>query len=50
MSLLYDKMNLCHTSDRDNLVAYGDCALTNGTKDSDWKEAVTAKLDIEIYA
>jgi len=50
MSLLYDKMSLCHTSDRDNLVAYGDCALTNGTKDSDWKEAVTAKLDIEIYS
>jgi hypothetical protein len=50
MSILYDKMSLCHTSDRDNLVAYGDCAATNGTKDSDWKEAVKAKLDIEIYS
>lgn len=50
MSLLYDKMSLCHTSDRDNLVAYGDCAPTNGTKDADWKDAVTAKLNIEIYA
>ncbi len=50
MSILYDKMSLCHTADRDNLVAYGDCAATNGTQDADWKDAVTAKLGIEIYA
>ena len=42
-------MSLCHTSDRDNLVAFGDCSPTNGTKDADWKDAVTAKLNIEIY-
>ena len=50
MSILYDKMSLCHSADRDNLVAYGDCAATNGTTDSDWKEAVNAKMNIEIYA
>ena len=49
MTLLYEKMSLCHTSDRDNLVAFGDCSATNGTKDADWKDAVTAKLNIEIY-
>ena len=49
MTSLYQKMNFCHTSDRDNLVAYADCAPANGTADSDWSEAVRAKLDIEIY-
>ena len=49
MKLLYDRMQFCHTSDRDNLLAYGECAPTNGTQDFDWRDAVTAKLDIEIY-
>ncbi len=49
MSLLYDRMHYCHTADRDNLLAYGECAAANGTADFDWRDAVTAKMDIEIY-
>jgi hypothetical protein len=46
MRSLYGKMRGCHTADRDNLVAFPDCAFD---QTSDWSEAVNAKMEIEIF-
>lgn len=49
MSLLFKKMDYCHTSDRENLVAFGECG-GNGASNLDWQDAVRAKLEIETFA
>lgn len=42
-------MDYCHTSDRENLVAYGECGA-QGTASVDWQDIVRAKLEIETFA
>ncbi len=49
MRELYTKMDYCHSVDRDNLVAYGECGVS-GTNSADWQDTVRAKLELEVYA
>lgn len=50
MLLLYERMRFCHTTDRDNLVAYPDCAGSqSASSDSDWQDAIRAKAEIEVF-
>ncbi|CDW72072.1 UNKNOWN [Stylonychia lemnae] len=49
MSYLLTQMDYCHSADRENLIAFGECG-SRGTKNTDWQEAVRAKLEIETYA
>lgn len=49
MIKLYDKMLFCHTLDRDNLLAYPDCAPDLGKDDPAWADAIRARMEIEIY-
>ncbi len=61
MRTLYNKISYCHTSDRDNLLAYPDCSpytvlstnetlkTTTSISDSDWIQAVELKSEIEIF-
>lgn len=58
MNVLYEKMDYCHTMDRDNLGAFLECGegISTGTNsdstinvDSVWADAVRAKMEIEIY-
>lgn len=48
MLILYDQMGYCHSKDRDNLVAFGDCG-TQGVQNFDWQDAVRGKLSIETH-
>lgn len=49
MTLIMTQMDYCHTADRENLVAFGECGM-KGTANTDWQDAVRAKLEIEAYA
>ena len=42
-------MIYCHTMDRDNLVAFGECGY-NGHENEDWKAAIDLKLEVDNYA
>lgn len=41
-------MTYCHTMDRDNLVAFGECGKY-GIDNTEWQEAVELKLEVDYY-
>jgi len=42
-------MNYCHSNDRENLVAIGECGY-QGTSNTNWQNAVNARLEIDTFA
>lgn len=49
MRSLYFEMEYCHTDDRDNLLAFGECGH-QGFNNEKWQEAVNLELYINYYA
>eukprot|EP00347_Sterkiella_histriomuscorum_P016797 403351817 len=49
LQTILTQMDYCHTADRENLLAFGECGM-KGTANMDWQDAVRAKLEIETFA